>query len=58
MSAQQPTILYTLTDEAPLLATASFLPIIAASPRPAGIQVDEPATFRWPPACWLLFPSA
>lgn len=30
MSAQQPTIIYTLTDEAPLLATYSFLPIIRA----------------------------
>ena len=28
MSAQQPTIIYTLTDEAPLLATYAFLPII------------------------------
>ncbi|RYF01297.1 MAG: hypothetical protein EOO31_07025, partial [Comamonadaceae bacterium] len=28
MSTQQPTIIYTLTDEAPLLATSSFLPII------------------------------
>ena len=28
MSAEQPTIIYTLTDEAPLLATYAFLPII------------------------------
>ena len=28
MSTQQPTIIYTLTDEAPRLATASFLPIV------------------------------
>ena len=28
MSTQQPTIIYTLTDEAPLLATSAFLPII------------------------------
>ncbi|MBP6118447.1 MAG: NADP-dependent isocitrate dehydrogenase [Giesbergeria sp.] len=41
MSAQQPTILYTLTDEAPRLATASFLPIVRSFTAPAGIQVDE-----------------
>ncbi len=41
MSAQQPTILYTLTDEAPRLATASFLPIVRSFTAPAGILVDE-----------------
>ncbi len=41
MSAQQPTILYTLTDEAPRLATASFLPIVRSFTAPAGIRVDE-----------------
>jgi isocitrate dehydrogenase len=35
-----PKILYTLTDEAPFLATASLLPIIAAYTAPAGIQVE------------------
>jgi len=40
MSAQQPTIIYTLTDEAPLLATASFLPIIRAFAAPAGVHVE------------------
>jgi len=40
MSAQQQTIIYTLTDEAPLLATASFLPIIRAFAGPAGIDVQ------------------
>ena len=35
-----PTILYTLTDEAPLLATASFLPIVQAFAGTAGIAVD------------------
>jgi isocitrate dehydrogenase len=39
MSAK-PTILYTLTDEAPLLATASFLPIVQAFAATAGIAVD------------------
>ncbi|HTJ92133.1 MAG TPA: NADP-dependent isocitrate dehydrogenase [Pararobbsia sp.] len=40
MSTQQPTIIYTLTDEAPLLATRSFLPIIQAFTAPAGISVE------------------
>ena len=35
-----PTILYTLTDEAPFLATASLLPIVQAFTRPAGIAVE------------------
>ncbi|CAN5461053.1 NADP-dependent isocitrate dehydrogenase [soil metagenome] len=39
MSAEQPTIIYTLTDEAPLLATYAFLPIIQAFAEPAGIKV-------------------
>ena len=39
MSAEQPTIIYTLTDEAPLLATYSFLPIIRTFVEPAGIDV-------------------
>ena len=39
MSTQQPTIIYTLTDEAPLLATSSFLPIVRTFAAPAGIHV-------------------
>ncbi|QLL07657.1 NADP-dependent isocitrate dehydrogenase [Mycobacterium vicinigordonae] len=39
MSAEQPTIIYTLTDEAPLLATYAFLPIVRAFAEPAGINV-------------------
>ncbi|MFN3440496.1 MAG: NADP-dependent isocitrate dehydrogenase [Acidovorax sp.] len=39
MSSQQPTIIYTLTDEAPLLATSAFLPIIRTFAAPAGIKV-------------------
>ena len=35
-----PKILYTLTDEAPFLATASLLPIIEAYTAPAGIAVE------------------
>ena len=41
MSAEQPTIIYTLTDEAPLLATYGFLPIIRAFTEPAGINVES-----------------
>ena len=40
MSAQQPTIIYTLTDEAPLLATYAFLPIVQTFTEPAGIKVE------------------
>ena len=40
MSAEQPTIIYTLTDEAPLLATYAFLPIIRTFTEPAGINVQ------------------
>ncbi len=40
MSAEQPTIIYTLTDEAPLLATYAFLPIIRTFTEPAGISVE------------------
>jgi isocitrate dehydrogenase len=39
MSAEQPTIIYTLTDEAPLLATYAFLPVIRAFAGAAGIDV-------------------
>ena len=40
-SEQQPTIIYTLTDEAPLLATYAFLPIIRAFAKPAGVNVES-----------------
>ena len=40
MSTQQPTIIYTLTDEAPRLATSAFLPVIRAFAAPAGINVE------------------
>ncbi len=38
--AKQGTIIYTITDEAPALATHSFLPIIQAFAAPAGIQLE------------------
>ncbi|WP_375778114.1 NADP-dependent isocitrate dehydrogenase [Bradyrhizobium sp. ma5] len=39
MSTASPTIIYTLTDEAPALATAAFLPIVRAFTAPVGINV-------------------
>ncbi|OBJ00861.1 NADP-dependent isocitrate dehydrogenase [Mycobacterium sp. 1465703.0] len=39
MSAEQPTVIYTLTDEAPLLATYALLPIVRAFAEPAGIEI-------------------
>ena len=41
MTTQQPTIIYTLTDEAPALATFAFLPIIRTFTAPAGIKVVD-----------------
>lgn len=38
--SNSPKILYTLTDEAPFLATASFLPIVAAFTKTAGVAVE------------------
>ena len=40
MSNQTPKILYTLTDEAPALATYSLLPIVQAFTKSAGVQVE------------------
>ena len=40
MPSQQPTIIYTLTDEAPALATCAFLPIIRTFTGAAGIKID------------------
>ena len=39
MVAGKSTIIYTLTDEAPLLATYAFLPVIKAFTAPAGVDV-------------------
>ncbi len=38
--SDQPTIIYTKTDEAPALATYSFLPIIRTFAGPAGVAVE------------------
>ncbi len=39
MTTQTPTIIYTLTDEAPLLATCSLLPVVRVFAAPAGINI-------------------
>ncbi|PXW31867.1 UNVERIFIED_CONTAM: isocitrate dehydrogenase [Williamsia faeni] len=41
MNAQQPTIIYTLTDEAPMLATHAFLPVVRAFAGAADINVES-----------------
>ena len=41
MAADKSKIIYTLTDEAPLLATHAFLPVIRAFAAPAGVEVEE-----------------
>ena len=40
MSDKPSTIVYTIKDEAPLLATASLLPVIHAFTAPAGVKVE------------------
>ena len=40
MSSETPKIIYTITDEAPALATHSLLPIIEAYAAPAGVTVE------------------
>ena len=41
MVAAKSKIIYTLTDEAPLLATCAFLPIIRTFTAPAGIEIEK-----------------
>jgi isocitrate dehydrogenase len=41
MAAGKSKIIYTLTDEAPLLATCAFLPIIRTFTAPAGIEIEK-----------------
>jgi isocitrate dehydrogenase len=40
MTASPSKIIYTLTDEAPLLATCAFLPVLRTFAKPAGIDVE------------------
>ena len=42
------TIIYTHTDEAPALATYSFLPVIQAYAATAGVERRDAGTSRWP----------
>ena len=39
MASEKSKIIYTLTDEAPLLATCAFLPIIRTFTAPAGVEI-------------------
>ncbi|HNE17386.1 MAG TPA: NADP-dependent isocitrate dehydrogenase, partial [Rhodocyclaceae bacterium] len=39
MAAGKSTIIYTLTDEAPLLATCAFLPVVRTFTAPAGVDI-------------------
>ena len=41
MSTAKSKIIYTLTDEAPLLATCAFLPILRTFTAPAGIEIEK-----------------
>jgi monomeric isocitrate dehydrogenase len=46
--AAKPTITYTETDEAPMLATYSFLPIVRKLAGMAGIDVEKVAQLKMP----------
>ena len=50
MAAGKSKIIYTLTDEAPRLATASLLPVVQAFAAPAGIDVSWPEVAEKPAA--------
>src|SRR6478672_3335756 len=39
--SSDPTIIYTLTDEAPLLATHAFLPVVSTFTKSAGIRIEQ-----------------
>ncbi len=41
MAAGKSKIIYTLTDEAPLLATCAFLPIVRTFTAPAGVEIEK-----------------
>ena len=41
MAAEKAKIIYTLTDEAPVLATCAFLPIIRTFTGPAGVEIEK-----------------
>ena len=41
MASGKSKIIYTLTDEAPLLATCAFLPVVRTFTEPAGIEIEK-----------------
>ncbi|WP_371323086.1 NADP-dependent isocitrate dehydrogenase [Dechloromonas sp. ZY10] len=41
MAGDKSKIIYTLTDEAPLLATCAFLPVVRTFTAPAGIEIEK-----------------
>jgi isocitrate dehydrogenase len=41
MATGKSKIIYTLTDEAPLLATCAFLPVVRAFTGPAGVEIEK-----------------
>ena len=53
--SSDPTIIYTLTDEAPLLATYAFLPIVSAFTKPAGISIEQ-SDISVAAASWAISP--
>ncbi len=55
--SKTPKIIYTLTDEAPALATYSLLPIIDAFTDSAGVEVETRDIFAGCPVCWHSFPD-
>ena len=58
MSADKhPTIIYTLTDEAPLLATYAFLPIVRTFAGAAGIEVESKRHFGGRRGSWPSSPT-
>jgi len=56
MATEKSKIIYTLTDEAPALATCAFLPIIRTFTAPADIEVKQ-VTFLLQVAVLAEFPE-
>ena len=50
-------IIYTLTDEAPRLATYSLLPVLQAYGRLAGVEVETRDHLPWQPGSWPASPT-
>ena len=56
MTTGKSKIIYTLTDEAPLLATCALLPIIRTFTNPAGIEIEK-SDISVSAASWPSFPT-